>query len=55
MIIIQFVKGSVIISTKQVDVYFNEYGRNRVTEMLRKGLLTSPKDYDSYQLYKGTT
>ena len=45
--------NKLIIKTHSVDVFFNEYGRETVVNMIMNGRLASPKRYDNYTLTSG--
>jgi len=54
-IIVNFIKDNLVIATRKVDVFYNEYGRDTVESMILKGTIKSPSNYDNHTLTNGPT
>lgn len=52
-ILIKFIKGNIVVDTKRVNVFFNQYGKDHIANMINKGRLKTSYAYDFYRLTNG--
>jgi len=50
MVKIEFIENNIVIDTRSINVFFNQYGKENVIRMINDKTINVPVKYDSYRL-----